>query len=369
MPNARASTFESGSPSVLLYKQERLAILMILGELDQPGLSVFLAHAGLPQIQIFSAATHPAPKIALDFLNWLDGNAASLLPTIQGLLVQFGQHEMAAVLQGAAARASAVGATAATGWPSQAVLISGVPMINRAPLRQVLQDHVDEHGSAPPVVMVDGPPGSGRSHSWFLIQHVAREAGIEAIKVDLTAPVLEQQTLPNIARLLVRRMRIAQHVTEPTTVAATPETVAERWAEEVSSAWTARAPQRLMWVVLDSLDRPLPPEVQRFVCALAARRLSHDMMDCVFFFLGAGQDYGVDDPRRLIARETLAVFLAHEIDQAARALAAIGRSQLTADQLDQRIADITALLAAGTPREICAGVHARLADLRVEVAA
>jgi hypothetical protein len=58
--------------------------------------------------------------------------------------------------------------------------------------------------------MVDGPPGSGRSHPWFLIQHVAREAGIEAVKVDLMAPVLEQQTLPHIARMLVRKMRIAR---------------------------------------------------------------------------------------------------------------------------------------------------------------
>lgn len=354
---------------MLLYKQERLAILTILGELDQPAMSLFLAAAGLPAIPTFSAATHPAPKIALDFLTWVEANKSSLLPTIQALLGEFGAHDEAAVLRGAAARASAPGVTVAPGWPSQAVLIAGRPMINRAPLRQVLQDHVDQHGSAPPVVMVDGPPGSGRSHSWFLIQHVAREAGIEAVKVDLMAPILEQQTLPHIARLLTRKMRIVPHIVEPTTVAATPETVAERWAEEVSNGWSERTPQRSMWIAIDSLDRPLPPDVQRFMCALAARRLSHDMMDCVFFFLGAGQDYGVDDPGRLVARETLAVFLAHEIEHAARGLAAVGRTPLDAGQLQQRIADINALLAIGTPREVCAAVHAKLAELRVEVAA
>jgi hypothetical protein len=105
------------------------------------------------------------------------------------------------------------------------------------------------------------------------------------------------------------------------------------------------------------------------MCALAARRLSRDITGCVLFFLGAGQDYGVDDPGRLVARETLAVFLDHEVDQAARALAALGRTPLAAQQLDARIAVMVALLAAGTPRDICTAVHDQLALLRVEVSA
>lgn len=353
---------------MLLYKQESLAIVTILGELDQPSLSVFLMRAGLPPIHAFSAATHPTPKIAFDFLGWLEKNSQQMLPTLRELLAEFGNHDMAGSVQAAAARASAAAAFAHVGSPSQAVLTSGRPMVNRAPLRQALQDHVDQRVTAPPVVMIDGPSGTGRSHSWFLIQHVAREAGIDAIKLDLTGPVLERQTLQEIARLLVRRMRIGAYVVEPTTVAATPATVAERWAEEISGAWAA-APRRLTWIVLDSLDRPLPPEVRGFVCALAARRLSFEMTDCAFFLLGAGQDYGVDDPGRNVARETLAVFLPNEIEHAARAMAVLGRTQLAADQLDLRIADITALLAAGTPREVCSAVHDKLASLRIDVAA
>lgn len=353
---------------MLLYLQERLAIMTILAELDQPSLAVFLAKAGVPQIHVFSAATKAAPAIAVDFMDWLEKNPNSLIPTLQRLLIDYGQHDMAPTVHGTVARATAVNGAAPAGLPSQAVLTLGRPMVNRAPLRRALQDHVDQHGSAPPVVMIDGPPGTGRSHSWFLIRHVADQAGIRAIKVDLTAPILENQTLAGIAQTLVSNLGLILSQV-PTTVAATPETVAERWAEEVNVAWNARNPARMVWIVLDSLDRPLAPEVRAFVCALAARRLDHVMTDCVFFLLGAGQDYGVDDPGRLVARETLTVFRANEVEQAARELAAQGRKPLSKVDLDKRIADLVDLLSGGNPREVCMAVHAKFADLRVEVSA
>ena len=353
---------------MLLYRQERVAVMTILAELDQPSLAVFLAKAGLPPIHLFSAATKAAPAIAFDFMDWLDKNPSSLIPTLQRLLEDYGHHDMAPEVLTTAARAIAANGVAPVGLPSQAVLALGRPMVNRAPLRRALQEHVDQHGSAPPVVMIDGPPGTGRSHSWFLIRYVADQAGIKAIKVDLTAPVLENQTLTGIAQMLVSNLGLTVSQV-PTTVAATPETVAERWAEEVNVAWNARNPARTVWIVLDSLDRPLAPEIRAFVCALAARRLDHVLTDCVFFLLGAGQDYGVDDPSRLVARETLSVFRAHEVEQAARQLAAQGRTPLSTADLDKRIAGLVELLSGGNPREVCSAVHARFADLRVEVSA
>lgn len=350
-----------------LLLDERTAIVTLVAEFDLPGLMDFLGKAQLPPVAKFSSPLLPMPTIALQLMDWLDKNTGALPAALERMLAQFPAHPSAPLVQQALVRTADAQQAAIAAPPWQAALISGMPMVNRSPLRSVLQSLIA--GWGPPVLMVDGPSGTGRSHSWFLINHVARAtAGVGAVKVDLNAPVLEQQTLAVVADQLAKRLRIGP-VAAPSTVGATAETVAVRYADEISTAWNNRAESTRMWIVFDSLDRPVAAEIRRFVCSLVAKRLGQEMLDCTFFLLGAGMDYGVSDPARLVTQESLSVFVDKEIDQVAQALNGLGRAPLPPPTLAQRIADMKALLAQGTPRDICAAVSGKLADLRAEVLA
>lgn len=354
---------------MLLFIKEQEAIIQVVIGFDQFGFDTFLAKTGAPTLSTFSSAALPMPVVALKFIQWLDQNTGFIDPVLRTLVAQFPAHASTPLLQQALNRTMRAGQAAAAGQPWDAPLIAGVPMVNRAPLRSTLENLLSGHG--PEVTMVDGPGGTGRSHSWFLIQHVARSvANVFPVKIDLNAPVLAQQTIDVVARQLLSKLRLPPTALS-TSLGATPDTVADRFAEDVADAWNARAPGGPKpWIVFDSLDRPVAPEIRSFVCALVQRRLSHEIDSCVFFLLGAGRDYGVADPFLVVDVESLTVFSDTEVQQAASALNALGLRPLSAADLQSRLQDMQALLAqGGGPREACAAVSRKLAELRKEVSA
>ena len=354
---------------MLLLTNETKAIATILCGLDHPSLVRFLGYAGLPSISIFSSPNVPLPVIALQFTEWLAKHEGMIVTTLDALLGDFPHHSDCPVLRSARERIGRDIAATSADFPWHDALIAGVPMVNRSRLRSVLASLIQGALSAPPVVMVDGLPGTGRSHSYYLIHHVAKRANVNVAKVDVNGPVLELQTLDYICRLLVKKLGLGSF-DAPSAVGATPETVAVRYAEEVCIAWNNRTGSGPTWIVFDSLDRPVAPEIKSFICALAAKRLSHEMDDCTFFLLGAGTNYGISDPSRRIELERISVFLIAEIEQAANALNALGRTQLDASVLALRLQEMRSLLESGeTPGDICAAVAAKLVDLRLEASA
>ena len=351
---------------MLLMITEQMAIVDVVTGFDQMGLDTFLAQAGAPRLATFSSANLPMPVVALSFIQWLDQNDNFIEAVLRRMVAQFPAHNSAPLLQQALNRTVRAGQAAAASQPWETPLIAGVPMVNRAPLRSTLARLLGGHG--PEVTLVDGPAGSGRSHSWYLIEHVARSvATVFPLKIDLNAPVLAQQTIDVVARQLLSKLRLPQTALS-TSEGATPDTVADRFAEDIANAWNARpAGGPKPWIVFDSLDRAVAPEIRSFVCALVQRRLSHEIDSCVFFLLGAGRDYGVVDPFLVVDVESLTVFSDAEVQQAAGALNALGSRPLSAADFHSRLQDMHKLLAQGGPRVACAAVSRKLAELRREV--
>lgn len=351
---------------MLLFIKEQEAITQVVMGFDQFGFDTFLAKARAPALATFSSATLPMPVVALKFIQWLDQNDGFIEPVLHTLVAEFPAHASAPLLQQALNRTVRAGQAAAAGQPWDAPLIAGVPMVNRAPLRRTLENLLS--GNGPEVTMVDGPGGTGRSHSWFLIQHVARSvANVFPVKIDLDAPVLAQQTIDVVARKVLSKLRLPPTALS-TSVGATPDTVADRFAEDVADAWNARAPGGpRLWIVFDSLDRALAPEIRSFVCALVQRRLRQEIDSCVFFLLGAGRDFGVADRFLVVDVEGLTVFSNAEVQHAAEALNALGSRPLSVADFHSRLQDMHALLAQREPRDACDAVSRKLAELRKEV--
>ncbi|MBF0307252.1 MAG: hypothetical protein HQL41_16560 [Alphaproteobacteria bacterium] len=161
---------------MLLLTEEQDAITNWAEGFNQISFDTFLAGAGGRRIADFSSPLNAMPRITLEFVNWLGQNPEHLVPILQAAVSKFPNHEEKPRLQQAAQRIAAVLARQqVAGPPWQASLIEGVPMVNRAQLREVLKDlHA---GETHKVIMVDGPSGSGRSHSWHLINYVARRTG------------------------------------------------------------------------------------------------------------------------------------------------------------------------------------------------
>lgn len=351
---------------MLLLFSERLALTDFTMDFDQNSFNAFLVLGGCPRgVAQFSAATHPIPIIAVHFVDWLEKNGQYAAPLMRAAVAQYPDHPSVPVFKQTIERLRRIEALKQMQPPWEACLASGVPVVNRNELRSVLRELAAgmPHG----VTLVDGPSGSGRTHSWHLIQHVAASVvGLRVVKVDLDANVAEQQTLSNVFRRL--NMKLALQANEPSTTGATPETVAGRYAEEVAGAFD-RQPALKAWLVFDSLDRPVPPEIRMFVCALVHRKLDHELASATLFLLGAGRSFGISDPFLRLRLETLSSFLDHDVDRAAVAVNAQGTNPLDAVTLAQRITAMKQELMDTDVRKACSAVASRLVQLRVEVGA
>ena len=151
---------------------------------------------------------------------------------------------------------------------------------------------------------------------------MARSSSIAPIKIDLLSPVLEQRTIETVFDLLVKKLKIS--VMRSSTVGATPETVAARYADDIASGLNSAADPRPRWIVFDSLDRPVAPEIKRFICELVQLRLAREFENCNFFLLGANRGFGMSDPNHLADLENLASFAPKEIEDAVAAINSLG---------------------------------------------
>jgi hypothetical protein len=121
--------------------------------------------------------------------------------------------------------------------------------------------------------------------------------------------------------------------------------------------------------VFDSLDRPVAPEITRFVCALVQLRLSHELQNCKLFLLGAGRDFGIEDPFRLIELENLSDFLTEEVEEAATTINSLGATPLDDAKLREWLNSVTCGLLLLAGRDACEKAARKLVELRIEVGA
>jgi hypothetical protein len=357
-----------------LLPPERKALIDVLCRFDQVGFNTFLVLNGGPRLADFSNSTLPIQAIVADFIGWIKRDGSGLPELLQALIAQAGNSPEVDALTAASARLQAVqNMVARAGCPCDAGLAEGRPIVNRSALRQYLRDAMSDSGpdwAKVRIVKVTGERGLGRSHSWYLIKHVANTGAAEALKVDLVSATLANQTLEVLFDALVRNLKITD-AKKPTSDGVTSDTLAARFAEELAGC-LARASadwDKPYWLVFDSLDRDLRPEVKRFVSLLCRERLEGTFDRCVIFLLGPDSVTEPDDPNRLARQEPLAPFSDNEIRDAVIGLNRMGGKQLEPAELDRRISAAQALRTRFSGAELCRQICSNLVDLRIEVGA
>jgi hypothetical protein len=345
---------------------EKKAVSGLLSQLDHNTFQLLLARdAKLPGVHIFSALTNPMPMIAFAFVLWLDKNPQAVEPALEVILSEFGALPAAQELSLALERIRAGGTLRMQAQPPwEMALIEGVPVINRLRLRELLKRIVDNKG--PPVVLVDGPAGTGRSHSFYLINHVAASYGHKLVKMDIAYLPPDGRNLTAIVEKLVRDLQLVGF-SHPSSVGATPATVGWRYADSFASALKQDSTLHATWFVFDSLEKHPLAEVRDFVHTLIDLRLRQEVGNCVFFLLGAGPDYLPTDDLQRIESDPVGIFSRGEVEQYVAILNSLGTMPLDAPRLAQRANDITALLDQIPAREVCRNISKKIAVLRKEV--
>jgi hypothetical protein len=360
-PHSAASTCEL--PVTLLRTEEEALNQFIVLRLAHGDLERLLRDAGCPGIAHFSSHAKGMMLVALDATMWLRASPQHVVPLLQAIVgdANYAALPDVGVFQSVIIRLQNAAAAQAALPPWDACLAFGVPVVNRSPLRRTLQALIG--GADHPLVLVDGASGSGRSHSWHLIKHVASAAvNVLPHKLDLGGYVAEQRTLDAVFDALVKKLQL--QVVRPTSVGATPETVAGRYAEELSLHWGQLQGKRV-WLVFDSVDKNHPPEIKAFVCSLAGLCLDHQLDGATLFLLGAGRGYGVTDTYQLARLEILGPFVEPELRAVALHMNQFGAKQLSMLDLDNRIlAMVNAMQTDGF-----AAVARKLVELRLEVEA
>ncbi|NML05116.1 hypothetical protein [Sphingomonas sp. G-3-2-10] len=357
-----------------LLPEEENALLTVVCRFNQLDFEAFLGMNGGPALSSFSSPLKSMMVIAIDFNGWVQRDGKDLPKLLDALATSAGSSVEVPMLVAAALRLRTVEArTRALGRPTDVRLAGGMPIINRMTLRQHLQDAIDganDPGRDVKVVKVVGDRGLGRTYSWYLIKHVADSGVAKAIKVDLISATLQDQTLEVLFNTLVRNLGITDG-RAPTSDGVTADTLAARYAEEfagclnrASGGWP-----KPLWLVFDSLDRELRPEVKRFVSLLATMRFEGGFDRCVIFLLGPDAITEPADPGRLVRNEPLVAFTPAEITEAATGLNGQGTTPLSEADLNDRIAVMHGLAGQHAGSALCREVCVKLIDLRVEVRA
>lgn len=145
--------------------------------------------------------------------------------------------------------------------PFEEVLLEGGrPFVNRKPLRAHLVDLLSRQGAS--VLRVDGEPQTGKSYSYYLINHVAPARGFEVHKFKMSS-------LPTPDELA---FDILDRIGVDASIPPLGQESAERWAEKIANALqrairesgTAR-----LFVFDDFSTTPLPEGTQSLIVRLA----------------------------------------------------------------------------------------------------
>lgn len=253
-----------------------------------------------------------------------------------------------------------------TADPINEIWIGAEPMVNRTELRALLRDIAAGHHHG--VIYVAGPEMSGRSHSWHLIRHVARQAGIATSLIDFTHET-EARTIGHIYTELKRAYAI-DAIDDPIPEGATPGDVATKFAARLRRRLaTAAAVMPSPWIVIDFTDEVADPAVPEFIRQFCADRDRNAFDNCVIFVLGPLTHLETMRDLTMMAVEELGPVSELEILAAARVANDRGRQRIEAAALNARVEDIFRGLAAMPEDARFPAVRRALIELRKEVRA
>ncbi|MPQ57485.1 hypothetical protein [Duganella sp. FT27W] len=346
---------------------ERDAIVGAATAFDQQGFDTFLLKNALMPIATFSSSVNAMPLITFEFIRWLQQNTQYLVPAINALINEFPARSETPILKQTVERLTSAQPAVAAGPPWNDSLIERKPIVNRSILRRKLSDICA--GLLTGVTLIDGPRRTGRSHSWLLISHVARKTqGWRPVLIDLDSYAMRLQNLPFIAQVLADRLGLGQLKT--TSIGCTPETLAARYADEITTAWELKQNRGKIYLVFDSIDKEeVAPEIKHFIRAMAEKRIRHELSNCEIFLLGANLNWGIVDDHRVIDVETLSEFLHQEVYHTANEINNLGTDPLNAADLRSRINDMVNAVAGKSPGDACFLIGQAITNLRIDIKA
>ena len=347
-----------------LSNDERKALMTLLSQLDQGGLSALTYLAIGVDASSYGSINDSMPVLVVGFMKWIVARPADLQTVIDHIGQAYPGRPEIPTLEALKLRLERF-AKRAPADPTEALLIDTAVMVNRRKLRATLRELLG--GITLPVVTVSGPTQSGRTHSWHLIRHVANEHGVEARRVDLNSWVVEQRTLDRLVDRLVEDFALKGFI-RPTSAGVQPETLGLRYATEIGDCFGRLAPAPPRWLVFDSIDRPMAPEIAAFVRALCELRLNAaSFANCTLFLLGADPQLSLSDGFQMATNEPLGPFLPTEVEDAAKGVNALGDTPLDDATLAERIGEMHEVLATEAAACCQQKIAQRLAALRQEV--
>src|SRR5258708_2441391 len=129
---------------MILLRAEREALADWVADLSQDEFDAFLGRTLQCRMHHFSSKHSSMLVVAVALLEWLENNAPGITSLLTAVLGEFPEHPSSPTLRAALQRHSHAEARAsATGFPWDAVLVRGIPIVNRAPLRGALADLVN----------------------------------------------------------------------------------------------------------------------------------------------------------------------------------------------------------------------------------
>ena len=304
----------------------------------------------------------PKPLIILRCINYLEVRDKLCCDVAAELCERFPQHprkDEVAQLVKRFGRQSAV-------TPYDITLIDVKVMVNRSRLRSVLREIV-VHGRPRPVVGIAGAPKSGRTQSWHIIRHVADAYGIPRAWLDLEAWPDQDRTLEHLVDRLVEAGALTGFK-PPNCVGVTPETKGQRYARAVADQLGRRLGAGRLWLVFDSVDRPIDHAIIPFLRALCEAACDSIFQNCTIFVLGWGPDFSMTKPA-MVEVEQLSYFLPPELTDAAKAINSLGDPPLDEATLSDRVAALHAVARTSNWPQAARDVEQLLISLGREVRA
>lgn len=164
-------------------------------------------------------------------------------------------------------------------------------LINRSQLRKNLRDIVlDDYL----VCNIQGQSGTGKSHSGYLIQHLAQhpQIGSESIRIDI------KEDHPNGVDAHAFVTGLAERLGMSSTFVVDEATHATSIADSLARKFLSRFPDlraRARWIFIDGLDRPgVQDDVHVFVRRLALAAANGELKGVRLFMTGYRGDFHND---------------------------------------------------------------------------
>lgn len=307
------------------------------------------------------AVTAEPASVTFQFIKFLRcSDRTDVVKVFQAIVALAGQDPVVTILNNAIARLQL---QKAQRDPLESCYINYVPVVDRHQLRAILKEIIDN--GIHYVVQVNGRNGTGRSHSWLLIQSVARSCNITPIYIDLT--LLHDMPIDYACNFIAAKLKITFEQAIPTTIAATENTIALRYADMLSAHINNAGNENHYWIVIDNIDKLIAPVHKELISALVVSRLRQVFQGCAIFLLGDASDYALHDHEYLVTRESLPETFTHDdLHMAAREINECRRVPLASEELLARLKNLNLEMANKPPDEACALARKRLAEIRVE---